>query len=276
MSETEPNLVEEFFKKPEIHNKWEHDYRTEGNEEFYQFSFKSILRKLKAPKGSVVLDAGCGSASHSIRLAQFGYQVEAIDFSENVLEAAREKVKRMGLESQISLSQGNNCDLKFDDESFEYVISWGVLMHIPDMEKAVEELARVVRKGGYLVLSENNQHSLESTLMVMMKKSETRLKQVPHGLEFWKPYGDDELVVRLTNIPWLIEKLAKQGLTLRHHMAGQFTELYCRFKSPFLQNVVHTINKFWFKAIKKPGPAFANILIFQKESASAEDHASSD
>ncbi|MFQ5716181.1 MAG: class I SAM-dependent methyltransferase [Nitrospinales bacterium] len=263
--DSDSKSVEAYLKEPEIHRQWERAYRTAENEAFYERAFDYLAQKINAPENAAFLDAGCGSGSHSIRLAKRGFQVQAVDFSQNVLSLARENVKDMGLESKIKIQRQDICALSFDSESFPFIVSWGVLMHVPNFEKALGELVRVLKPGGILVLSENNMDSLEAKLIRMFKKGKTRIKKSPSGLEFWRSHDSGELVVRLTHIPWLIEKLSGQGLTLKERIAGQFSEAYARFSSPCLQNLFHNLNKFWFKYFKKnPRPAFGNILIFQK------------
>lgn len=264
MSDFSSNSVEKFFQKPDIHEKWEDLYRSKENEAFYDLLFDKCLKKIKPPKDALFLDAGCGSASHSIRLAQKGFRVKAVDFSENVLEVAREKIKNLNLDSLIETQREDNCDLSFENDSFSYVLCWGVLMHIPEFEKAIDEFSRVLKPGGYLIISENNMDSLEARVIRMLKKKRSQEKSLPHGIELWGTSAAGRLVVRFVNIGWLVDRFQKAGLTLENRLPGQFSEGYVRFSSPFLQRLVHGFNYFWFKIIRNPGLAFGNILIFKK------------
>src|SRR5258706_143370 len=67
----------------------ESDYRTADNEAFYERAFDEIARVLRPGPGARILDAGCGVGAHSARLARRGFDVQAIDFSANVLDQAR-------------------------------------------------------------------------------------------------------------------------------------------------------------------------------------------
>lgn len=264
MSDFSPNSVENFFQKPDIHQKWENLYRSKENEDFYDLLFDKCLKKIKPPKDALFLDAGCGSASHSIRLAQRGFQVKAVDFSEKVLDIAQKKIKDLNLDSKIETQRENNCDLSFENNSFPYVLCWGVLMHIPEFEKAIDELARVLKPGGHLIISENNKDSLEAKIIKLFKNEKNVEKHMPYGVEFWGSDESGQLVVRFVDIEWLIDRFQKAGLILEHRFAGQFSEAYIRFSSTFLQRLVHGLNKFWFKIIRNSNLAFGNILIFKK------------
>ena len=80
----------------EIHRKWVNTYRTEKNHRFYEMAFDAILREIHPPKGAMFLDAGCGSCQHSLRLAQRGFRVTAVDFSDSALALARENIRDEG------------------------------------------------------------------------------------------------------------------------------------------------------------------------------------
>ncbi|MGZ4754758.1 MAG: class I SAM-dependent methyltransferase [Acidimicrobiia bacterium] len=93
-----------------------------------------------------LLEVGCGIGVDSIQLAKCGFDVTAVDLTENALEVAREFAKRSGV--TIDFRLGNAEGLDFPDETFDAVYSFGVLHHTPDIEKAVEEVHRVLKPGG--------------------------------------------------------------------------------------------------------------------------------
>jgi ubiquinone/menaquinone biosynthesis C-methylase UbiE len=235
-------------------------------------AFDYIIDIINAPKNSTFLDAGCGTlAPHSIRLAKHGYFVEAVDFSASALKTAETNIKSQGMESRIKLKQESITSLSYDDESFDYILCWGVLMHIPELEKAISELSRILREKGLLVLSETNLYSLQAVTNGLLKRIksflgkqslELRVRQA--GIEFWKNTISGQIVTRETNMRWLVNELKMNGLVLKKRTAGQFTELYIRVHSLFLKMLIHWFNSVWFKYIKIPNPAFGNILFFQK------------
>src|SRR5438128_9341488 len=60
-----------------------------------------ITDGMELPSGGRVLDLGCGRGSFSVRLAQWGYRVTAVEESEPVLEVGREAARRRGVEVEF-------------------------------------------------------------------------------------------------------------------------------------------------------------------------------
>ena len=181
---------------------------------------------------------------------------------------AREYVESRRQEDRITLSRESLLDLSFPSSSFAYVLCWGVLMHIPEVDRAVEELARVIKPGGSLVIRESNKSSFESTTMRNLKrllgKEKADVKEAPAGVEYWKDKDGAALVTRQADISWLIRSFEANGLMLYNRVAGQFSESYTRVSPEPLKKLVHKFNSFWFQQVKWPGPAFGNILFFRK------------
>jgi 2-polyprenyl-3-methyl-5-hydroxy-6-metoxy-1,4-benzoquinol methylase len=269
MNNSNSKQVETLLAKPEVHQRWESGYRTEANERFYEQVFDYILKVLSPAPGATILDAGCGPCAHSARLARRGFRVQAVDFSESALEMAAEQVRARGLEGQITLRRESLLGLSFPDESFDYVLCWGVLMHIPEVERAVAELARVVKPGGQLVISEANMRSLEAVgvrgLKRLLKREKSEVKEAPAGVEYWMVRGGDALVTRQADIGWLVRAFEGHGLALKGRVAGQFSEAYTLVSAAPLKKLVHHFNDFWFRHVKSAGPAFGNILFLQKK-----------
>jgi len=99
-----------------------------------------------------VLDAGCGTGDISVRIAEeVGADVVALDLSPRMVQIARER----GLEAVV----GDVQELPFADGEFDCVLAAWVIYHVPDRDRAISELARVLSAGGRLVavtLAEDN------------------------------------------------------------------------------------------------------------------------
>jgi hypothetical protein len=89
---------------------------------------------------------------------------------------------------------------------------------------------------------------------------------VPAGLAFWYEREAGRLVTRETDLRWLIGRFRELGLVLRQRRAGQLTEAYTRVPAP-LKKLVHAVNRFWFRRVRLAGPAFGNLLFFEKTQA---------
>lgn len=93
--------------------------------------------------GKDILECGCGTGLILERLAQFANRAVGIDLSPGMLELARNR----GLEVQ----EGSVTELPFDDASFDVTCSFKVLAHVPDIGRALKEMARVTRPGGVIL-----------------------------------------------------------------------------------------------------------------------------
>ena len=122
------------------------------------FRERLLLRSFRPmlPAGRV-LDAGCGSGSLAIELCTLGYEVEAVEQSEEFVNMVREKIASLDVESPLSVQSGSVTSLPFDDEFFDGLVSGEVLEHVaPECggdEAAVAEFRRVLRPGGACVIS---------------------------------------------------------------------------------------------------------------------------
>lgn len=268
MSATLSEQVASCLARPGVHRKWESDYRTADNEAFYERAFDEIARVLRPGPGARILDAGCGVGAHSARLARRGFDVHAIDFSANVLDQARANLEAQGLLGRVHLQRESLTELSFPDGSFPTILCWGVLMHVPRVDQAVIELARVLAPGGTLVISESNMRSLQSFAFRiakrLLRREKAEIVRVPAGLEFWYERESGRLVTRETDLSWLIRRFHELGLTLRQRQAGQLTEVYTRIPTAPLKKIVHALNGLWFRRVRWAGPAFGNLLFFEK------------
>ena len=102
---------------------------------------------------SRILDCGCGPGSITVGLAQWAPNGETvgIDIGAEQLDGARALASGRGLQN-VTFRQGNIFDLPFDDDHFDIVFSQAVLFHIPDPQKALAEIKRVLRPGGLIAL----------------------------------------------------------------------------------------------------------------------------
>ena len=99
-------------------------------------------------QGQKALDAGCGGGRYTIALKIIGFgEVIGVDISEPGLENCRARIKEKGIEG-ITYKKGSVLALPFDDETFDFVFSNGVLHHTKDLVKGIHELLRVLKRGG--------------------------------------------------------------------------------------------------------------------------------
>lgn len=104
-------------------------------------------------RGSVVLDAGCGSGSLLFKMADFGYTVHGIEQSREYVEFLRKRLKANGALNAAHVKQGSVVEIPYPDRSFDGLVSGEVLEHVMDDTKAILEFYRVLRPGGVCVIS---------------------------------------------------------------------------------------------------------------------------
>jgi 2-polyprenyl-3-methyl-5-hydroxy-6-metoxy-1,4-benzoquinol methylase len=96
------------------------------------------------------LDAGCGDGRYLAALAaELPQRRAGVDLSERILETARERVP-------ADFRQGNLEAIPFADGEFDVVLCSQVIEHVLDADAAVDELARVLRPNGTLIISTDN------------------------------------------------------------------------------------------------------------------------
>ena len=105
-------------------------------------------------RGLDVLEVGCGTGLLLERMAEFSRSTRGVDLSPGMLEHARARGLRV--------DEGSATELPYEDESFDVVCSFKVLAHVRDIRLALEEMSRVTRPGGTLVLEFYNRHSLRA------------------------------------------------------------------------------------------------------------------
>lgn len=126
------------------------------------------INDLALTPGSPVLEVGCGAGLLSVGLARQGLRVHGIDLVEAMVEQAREWAKESGTSDLFSFDVGDVYSLTFDDASFDLVIAVGVLPWLEGAEQAIQEMVRVTKPGGYIILTTANRSGLASLLDPLM------------------------------------------------------------------------------------------------------------
>jgi len=101
--------------------------------------------------GKQVLEIGLGEGAESERLIRQGGRWTGVDLTEESVARVTTRLSLRGLPFE-DLRQGSVLDLPFPDNSFDVVFSHGVLHHVPDIRQAQNEIHRVLRPGGELVV----------------------------------------------------------------------------------------------------------------------------
>lgn len=107
-------------------------------------------------KGREVLEVGCGTGLILERIQKFASRAEGIDLSPGMLEKARER--------GLSVREGSATALPFEDNRFDVTCSFKVLAHVPDVDRALAEMARVTKPDGFILAEYYNPRSWRGLL----------------------------------------------------------------------------------------------------------------
>lgn len=128
---------------------YRHWARTYDSGENPAFADEPVLERLLHDVGPTdVLDAACGTGRHSRWLAALGHRVTGVDGSLEMLELARRDLP------EATFLQGDLTGLPLPDEAVGAAVCALALTHVPDLEPALRELARVVRRGGRVLIAD--------------------------------------------------------------------------------------------------------------------------
>lgn len=137
---------------------WTVEHPTAGGA-LWRLGINSDLRRLyraadeigRQPAGSRVLDIPCGGgvALRGLRPGQ-GVEYVAGDIAQTMLDRTMRVAERRGVADQVVPRIADVGDLPFEDGSFDLVVTFTGLHCFPDPERAVVEMARVLRPGGVL------------------------------------------------------------------------------------------------------------------------------
>jgi len=106
-------------------------------------------------------DIGCGPAFTLIPLLRKGWTITAIDISDEMIARARKNIEAAGLDpDKVSFSTGNIEALPYADGQFDSVICAGVIEYLREDTKALNELFRILKPGGTLVITVRNKGCL--------------------------------------------------------------------------------------------------------------------
>ncbi len=144
------------------------------------------------PKGSKVLEAGCGVGAQTVILAKNspGALIISMDISSESLDKARSLIKKSRI-NNVEFRIADIFDLPFEDNTFDHVFVCFVLEHLREPIKALKNLKKVLKKEGTLTVIEGDHET-----SLFYPESKDAMKTIRCLIDIQKKLGGDSLIGR--------------------------------------------------------------------------------
>lgn len=264
MNANEPTgtVEDNLSSREDLHRLWETSYRHGAIADQIGAMNELLIRKSGLSKGANVLEVGCGTGENTRLLIEAGFDVVAIDFSPYAVQKNNE---RNGDGATIQL--GDVTALEFPDDAFDGVFCSGLLMHVPALDRAVQEIARVIRPGGVLLLSDVHdaawQVPVERLLWKLLGRTH-RVVKTPVGLDVWADTTSGPLLARRMSFRWLEAEMTECGFRLEHRSPGFFTEFFTSTRSRAARRVIAWVNDIYLRYDLPARAALGQLCVFRK------------
>jgi ubiquinone/menaquinone biosynthesis C-methylase UbiE len=174
--------------------------------------------------GKDVLECGVGTGLLLDQIARFARSAKGIDLSPGMLEKARLR----GLE----VREASVTSIPFIDESFDVTCSFKVLAHVPEIGKALSEMARVTRPGGVVVAEFYNPVSLRGFV-----------KRFGPAAKISSATRESAVYTRF-DAPWIIPRLLPPSLTIESVRGVRIvTPAAAAMRIPGLASVLRSVER---------------------------------
>ncbi|NJE25547.1 class I SAM-dependent methyltransferase [Thermococcus sp. MV5] len=137
----------EYFDK--IAHRYDDWYKTKVGQYVNRTEKKLVFSMIKSKNGKA-LDLGCGTGNYTLELYTRGFDVVGVDLSEEMLKIARKKLPR------VKFIRANAYSLPFKENTFDLVLTITMFEFIHKPELALNEIYRVLRPGGEVVIGTMN------------------------------------------------------------------------------------------------------------------------
>ena len=156
---------------------------------------RMVIHMFDPMLNEAILDVGCGTGRDLILLGREVSSCIGIDSSDAMIEGARKNLHKVRING-VKVEIGDATNLRFSDQTFDKVLSSEVLEHIPDYDKAISEMGRVLKSSGLLVITTPNRQSMYGFDRYVIYGKLLK-KTWSHPYDAWKTF--DELVSALNN-----------------------------------------------------------------------------
>ena len=130
----------------------------EGYEEYpaNRIRLDFIIERLKKNNVKTVLDVGCGTCGPMIRLLQEGFTVKGFDFSKEMIDEGKKELAKSDYDPELITLVDLENEAALPGETFDSIIALGVFPHIVNEEKALSNMAKLLRPSGLVFIEFRN------------------------------------------------------------------------------------------------------------------------
>jgi 2-polyprenyl-3-methyl-5-hydroxy-6-metoxy-1,4-benzoquinol methylase len=167
--------------------------------------------------GQRLLDFGCGPGEFSLLYAKLGYQVSAFDLSQNNIAIARERAEKYQLAERTSFSVGIAEELEYPSDHFDVIVGIDILHHV-DIARAIDECARMLKKGGIAIFHE----PLQVPAFERLRESRIALRLAPKNKSYDLHQTDDERKLTAEELQ-CVTRLGSEVAMKRFHLTSRLS-----------------------------------------------------
>ena len=185
-----------------------------------------------------VLDIGCGPGFFSVILAECGYPVTAIDYTQAMLEKAKGNARDCGVQDRINFFQMDAQALDFSDDTFDLIVSRNLTWNLQEPERAYREWCRVLKKDGLLLNFDANWYGYLFDDKKRADYEKDRRKTIELGMEDHYTCTDIDAMERIAyRMPLSPVERPAWDLDLLREMGMQHVEARCDIGGQVLSEV---------------------------------------
>ena len=176
-------------------------------EERNKMEAEFIAKSLNLPKGSKLLDVGCGYARHAVYLAKMGYEVTCVDISDYLLNEAQKRIKQFNVEDKVRIIKMDMRKMDFKNEFDGVYIFYTTFGYFNDEENilVLRKMAQALKPNGKLLVDLANPIPLlvgAYNTSIIARGRTTR--------KIWWESGEynvlEEIYIDLINARWIIKR----------------------------------------------------------------------
>lgn len=239
--------------------RWSEIYKAASVEgAIYRERLMVVLRwadELAMPPGEHILEVGCGAGMSAVALAQRGYLVAAVDGVAEMLNSTREYAAGAGASSSVFTSLGDAHSLAFPKSAFGLVLAIGLIPYLHSPKKALGEMARVLKPGGFLLVTVGNRWRLNHALDPWLCPALQPAKRVLRTILRRSPRPDPGPRLQLGSLRELERWLSSVGLAKVKAKTVGFEPLLFHYRPVFGERTSIRLNRWlqWLVEHNVPG-----------------------